>query len=96
MSPLGDYYATDTIFANVKSYKVYNASQVFGGTKSGKKKVYGLRSESQPHQALENFIREVGVSDLGFMFGGQVWDLGFEFGRGFRFGVWVYVSGLGF
>ncbi len=58
---LGELYATDTTFANVKSYEGYNAAQVFGDRKSGRKMVYGLRSESQAHQALEDFIKEVGV-----------------------------------
>ncbi len=45
----------------MKSYEGYKASQVFGGRKSGRRKVYGLRSESQAHQALEDYIREVGI-----------------------------------
>ncbi len=57
---LQEAYATDTLFADVRSYEGYNSSQVLGGRKSGRKRIYGLRTKSQAHQALEDFIREVG------------------------------------
>ncbi len=61
---LQETYATDTMFASVKSFEGYNAAQVFSGRKSGMKKVCGLRTESWAHQALENFIRDVGAPYL--------------------------------
>ncbi len=52
---------TDTMLAPVKSLEGYNEAQVFSGSNSGMKKVYGMRTESQVHQALEDFILDVGA-----------------------------------
>ncbi len=58
---LHEMYTTDTMLANIPSYEGYNAAQIYAGEKSGRKEVYGLRTEAQAHHAMEEFIREVGA-----------------------------------
>ncbi len=56
---LQEMWSTDTMFASVRSCEGYSAAQMFDGRKSGRKIVYVLRTESQAHQAMEDFIRDV-------------------------------------
>ncbi len=56
---LQETYATDIMFVSAKCFEENNVAQVFAGRKSGMKKVFGLRTESQAHQALNDFIRDI-------------------------------------
>ena len=57
---LTETYCTDTLFASVKSLEGYTCAQLFVGKESKYTKVYGMRTESQGCDTLQDFIRDVG------------------------------------
>ncbi len=43
---LQERYAADTVFASIPSYEGYKDTQIYAEGKSGRKEVYGLRTEA--------------------------------------------------
>ena len=58
---LRETFATDTFFSSEKAISGYLCMQLFVGLKSRFTATYGMQTESQGHQALEDFIREHGA-----------------------------------
>jgi hypothetical protein len=58
---LDETVSTDTIFANTRDVSGATCAQVFYGLRSHVINVYGMRSESEGPQKLDDFIREEGI-----------------------------------
>jgi hypothetical protein len=58
---LQEVYATDTLFSSEKSIEGYNCAQLYAGKSSRLLALYGMRSENQMPETLEDFVREVGA-----------------------------------
>ena len=58
---LTETYCTDTFFSSTPGIGGINCAQVFVGKSSNFGQIYGMKSESQGSEALEEFISEIGA-----------------------------------
>ena len=58
---LSETFATDTLFASVDGIGGITCAQIFTGTRSKFTQIFGLKTESEGPEALEDFIRNFGA-----------------------------------
>ena len=59
--------ATDTIFSTTTSFEGYKCAQIFIGTKSRARSIYGMASESDGPNALLDHFKEVVSQPLSYV-----------------------------